>query len=185
MRPIPLYIALPAVALLFLAGCEEPLRFAPTEAQQQAAELTHLLAQRVNVEGTDAASPASEKLVEGTRTNLAYIGRPETPPDPEQFDTVVEQAGEDAIKRPDVWSVADNTLELAIGIAALVGGVYGTKAVGYLKVAKEKSKALQEVVQANDLFKQNASANEIAKWKAAQKTLQSRQTRKVVAEARS
>ena len=38
--------------------------------------------------------------------------------------------------------------------AGLVGGVYGIRIAGYLKQAREKSKALKEIVTGNELFKQ-------------------------------
>ena len=70
-----------------------------------------------------------------------------------------------------------------IAISALVGGVYGTRAVRFLKEAKDKSKALQEIIQGNELFKkQNPQSADT--FKQAQ-TLQSTETRKIVAEIKS
>ena len=42
---------------------------------------------------------------------------------------------------------------MGIGIAALFGGVYGVRAAGFLKQAKEKSSALREIIEGNELFK--------------------------------
>lgn len=144
--------------LCMLCSCSEPLRFAPSEPQKQIAELTHALAARINAEGTAPATPASQKLCEGTRAAAVYMGRPKTPPDPAQFDTVAARANTDALQRPDPWSVADNLLELGIGISALIGGAYGLKGVQFLRQAREKSQALQEIVRNNELFKQQQSS---------------------------
>jgi hypothetical protein len=68
---------------------------------------------------------------------------------------VIAQAAQvDSARRPDVWSLADNAMELGIALAGLVGGVYGIRIVGYLKAAREKSKAIKEIVAGNELFKQ-------------------------------
>lgn len=166
------------LAVLLLGGCEA-LRFAPKESQKQAAELTHFLAKKVNEQGTAPASPASQQLVTGTMAALAYTGRPTTPPDPEQFDTIAAQANQEALERPDPWKVADSVLELGIGISALLGGVYGTRAVRFLQQAREKSKALQEIVIGNELLKENG-----ANFKTAHRA-QSPGTKAIVAEIRA
>ena len=67
---------------------------------------------------------------------------------------VLLQAKADSAKRPDVWVLADSAMELGIALAGLVGGVYGIRIAGYLKAAREKSKALKEIVEGNELFKQ-------------------------------
>ena len=168
---------------LILSGCQEPLRFAPSEPMKQGAELTHELAKKINNEGTEPNSQASQKMVQGTQIALSYMGRPKVPPDPEQFDTITSLAQIDAEKRPDPWDVADSMLELGIGICALFGGVYGTKAVGLLKQAKTKSKALKEIIAGNEVFKkQNAST--ATAFKQAHQS-QSKETRKIVAEMKA
>ena len=58
------------------------------------------------------------------------------------------------MRKPDVWVLADGAMELGIALAGLVGGVYGLRIAGYLKQAREKSKALKEIVAGNELFKQ-------------------------------
>ena len=76
--------------------------------------------------------------------------------------------------------MADNVFGLAIGISALLGGVYGTRAVRFLKQARVKQKALQEIITGNELFKkQNAEIN--SAFKQAHKD-QSPQTRQIVAQ---
>ena len=168
----------------FFCGCQDSLRFAPTEPQKQAAELTHDLAVKVKAEGTAPGSPASEKLCEGTRVAVSYIGRPKIPPNPELYDTTVAQAQVDAAQRPDPWDVADSMLELGIGISALLGGVYGAKGVRYLKQAREKSKALQEIIQGNELFMDNADATAKSNFKQFQKK-QSISTKQLVTKLKS
>ena len=72
----------------------------------------------------------------------------------EQFKTVLSQAKADSMQKPDVFGLADGLMELGIALAGLVGGVYGIRIAGYLKQAREKSRALKEIVEGNELFKQ-------------------------------
>lgn len=155
-----------------LCGCGDSLRFAPTQQQKASAELTHQLAVLVNSEGTGPASPVSQQLVEGTRAELSYIGRPVSPPDISQFDTVTAAANQDASQRPNVWRLTDNAFELGIALCGLFGGVYGIKAAKYLQTARDKSKALQEIVRGNELFKDVVPADIWAKFKETQSTAQ-------------
>lgn len=74
-------------------------------------------------------------------------------------------------------------LELGIGICALLGGVYGTRAVRFLNDTRGKSKALKEIIAGNELFKkQNASAS--AAFKQVHQN-QSSQTRQLVAQMKA
>lgn len=173
------------LTLCVFAGCTDSLRFAPTEPQRQLAELTDAIAVKINTEGTQPLSPASEKLTEGTRAAMLYMGRPKEPPDPAKFETIANQATQDAVQRPDPWQLADSALELGIGISALLGGVYGTRAVKYLKVAKQKSAALQEIVQGNELFKAKIPPELMGDFKAEQNNAQSLPTKKIVADIRA
>ena len=181
-----------AVMLLLMfgaIGCEQPLRFAPSESIKQTAELTHQLANKINREGTDAQSQASEKLVNGTLVSLSYTGRPKEPPNPEDFDTISQQGQAEALERPDPWRVADHLLELAIGVVTVsgVGGAGAVKIVSSLKKAKEKSVALKEIIKGNELFKDKAATIPDAKeaFSKAQNLAQlSKGTKKVVAEAK-
>ncbi len=86
----------------------------------------------------------------------------------------------ESAKWPDGWTVVDNVLELGIGICALLGGVYGTKAVSFLKGARSKSQALREIIAGNELFKHQNTKSAKA-FKNAHRT-QSPQTRQLVAE---
>jgi hypothetical protein len=75
---------------------------------------------------------------------------------------------------------ADSALELAIGISALLGGVYGTRALRFFKQARAKQKALQEIITGNELFKQQHK-DHAGEFKQAHKS-QSPQTRQIVTE---
>jgi hypothetical protein len=74
-------------------------------------------------------------------------------------------------------------LELGIGICALLGGVYGTRAVGFLKDARTKSKALQEIIAGNELFKKN-NQTQVSAFKESHRS-QSPETRQIVAEMKA
>jgi len=173
-----------ALLLFSSSGCQDPIRFAPSEAQKQVAELTYSLAAKIAAEGADPQSAAARRVEAGARASVAYMGRPAAPPDIADFDTVVAQAASDAALRPDPWSVADHLLELGIGIAGLVGGAYGIKAASYLRMAKEKSAALKEIVQGNELFLGEVTPKEVDKFKAAQ-AAQSPATRRIVTEVKA
>jgi len=185
MRPFSIVVSL---TLLFLAGCQDALRFAPSEPQKQTAELTHALAAKVAAEGTDAASPAAKRLESGTRAALTYIGRPAEPPDAEQFDTIVAAAEADAARRPDPWEAADSVIDLGIAICGVLGGAGAGKFAAYLAQMRAKSKALQEVVKNNDLFKEQAQKEgdqkAVAVFKQAQSS-QSPTTKTIVAKVRA
>jgi len=64
-----------------------------------------------------------------------------------------------------------------------LGGIYGTKAVGFLQLARAKSAALKEIVEGNELLK-NKSSELAAEFKAAQAG-QSAATKQIVAEVKS
>jgi hypothetical protein len=187
-------ICLFAFALL-LAGCDS-LRFAPSEQQKQNAWLHNRTA---IVAAEDArAEDTSEKLQALTglselqsRAFTSYFGLPKEFPQARSAEeilaesnwqlanTAVQQSGD----RPDAWQVADSAMELGIGICALLGGVYGTRAVGFLKDARTKSKALQEIITGNELFKKN-NQTQVAAFKQAQQN-QSPETKQIVAQLKS
>lgn len=173
-----------------LAGCET-LRFAPSEAQKQNAWLHNRTAQ-VATE-TARQEQASEKLQALTqlgevqsRAFVSYCGLPKEFPQAESAEDILRESnwqlaqtalGQSA-DRPDTWQVADSALELAIGICALLGGVYGTRAVRFLKDARTKSRALKEIITGNELFKkQNPTQADL--FKEAHHA-QSPQTRQIV-----
>jgi len=178
-----------------LCGCDS-LRFAPGEAQKQNAWLHSRTAAIAAVTAENEA--ASQKLQALTKLSqlqsraiTSYYDLPEELPPADTAEQILSESSwqlgrvalAESIERPDAWQVADNALELGIGICALLGGVYGTRAVRFLKQARTKSKALQEIIAGNELFKkQNESS--VAAFKQAQK-LQSPQTRQIVAEVKA
>jgi hypothetical protein len=180
---------------LLLAGCDS-LRFAPTEVQKQNAWL-HNRTALVTAETARAqeGSPELQALTQlgeiQSRAFSAYFGLPKEFPPAETVDDVLAESNwqlagtavQHGAERPDAWQVADSMLELGIGICALLGGVYGTRAVRFLSDARGKSQALQEIISGNELFKkQNASAT--AAFKQAHQT-QSAQTRQLVAQMKA
>jgi hypothetical protein len=74
-------------------------------------------------------------------------------------------------------------LELGIGICALLGGAYGPRAVRFLGETRTKSKALQEIITGNELFKKQNQSSASAFKQAHQN--QSHQTRQIVAQMKS
>ena len=175
-----------------LAGCES-LRFAPSEAQKQNAWLHNrtaiLTAETARMEETSEKLRTLTHLSElQSRAFTSYYGLPKEFPQAETVEDVLGEsnwqlariASSESAERPSGWEVADSALELGIGICALLGGVYGTRAVGFLKQAKTKSKALKEIIAGNELFKkQNASS--ASAFKQAHQN-QSPQTRQIVTE---
>jgi len=180
---------------LTCAGCES-LRFAPTEAQKQNAWL-HNRTAMVSAE-TAKSENASEELQALTKLSelqsrafVSYNGLPKEFPQAETAEDILAQSNwqlartalTESAERPDVWQLADSALELAIGICALLGGVYGTRAVRFLKEAQAKSKALKEIIEGNELFKEQNESS-VAAFKQAQQN-QSPATRQIVAETKA
>ena len=180
---------------LTCAGCES-LRFAPTEAQKQNAWLHNrtaiISAETAKSENASEELQALTKLSElQSRAFVSYHGLPKEFPQAETAEDILAQSNwqlartalTESAERPDAWQVADSVLELAIGVCALLGGVYGTRAVQFLREAQAKSKALKEIIEGNELFKkQNESS--IAAFKQAQQN-QSAATRQIVVETKA
>jgi hypothetical protein len=178
-----------------LAGCDS-LRFAPTEAQKQNAWMHNRTA--IITSETARSENASENLQALTKLSelqsrafVSYNGLPKEFPQAETAEDILAQSNwqlartalAESAERPDAWQVADAALELAIGVCALFGGVYGTRAVQFLREAQTKSKALKEIIEGNELFKkQNESS--VAAFKQAQQN-QSPQTQQIVAEIKT
>ena len=174
-----------------LVGCDS-LRFAPTETQKQNAWLhnrtTTIAADTSKTENASEQLQALTQLSEvQSRAFSSYFGMPKEFPRSETVEDVLAESNRQLARtalhqgaeRPDAWEVADSMLELGIGICALLGGVYGSRAVGFLRQAKTKSKALKEIITGNELFKkQNASS--ASAFKQAHQN-QSSQTRQIVA----
>jgi len=181
--------------VLFVCGCES-LRFAPSEAQKQNAWLhnrtTQVAAETAREEDASEKLQALAKLGElQSRAFVSYCGLPKEFPQAETAEDILRDtnvqlaktAQIEAADRPDTWQVADSALQLAIGVCALLGGVYGTRAVRFLKDAQTKSKALKEIVVGNELFKkQNESS--VSAFKAAHSS-QSSATRQIVTQMKT
>ena len=188
-------IVILALVCLALTGCDS-LRFAPSQIQKQNAWLHNrtalVAAETARAEETSPKLQALTQLNEvQSRAFSAYYGLPEEFPKAETADDILaesnwqlaETALQAGAERPDAWQVADSMLELGIGLCALLGGVYGTRAVRFLSDARGKSQALQEIIAGNELFKkQNASAAQT--FKQAHQN-QSPQTRQLVAQIKA
>jgi len=85
--------------------------------------------------------------------------------------------------RPDVWDVTDGLLEIGFAVAGVIGGAYGIRASRFFRRAREKSKALHEIIEGNELLKQT-SAEAAAAFKTAHK-VQSPKTRQIVTELKN
>jgi len=177
---------------LLLAGCDS-LRFAPSERQKQNAWLHNrtamMAAQTARAEQTSENLQALTELSElQSQAFTSYFGLPKEFPQAASAEQILAESNwqlaqeslQQSSERPDAWQVADSAMELGIGICALLGGVYGTRAVGFLKEARTKSKALQEIISGNELFKKT-SPSQAAAFKDAHRS-QSTQTRQIVAE---
>jgi len=187
----PVIMVLIAVAMSLVAGCNA-LRFAPSEQQKQNAWLhnrtTSVAAEKARAEQTSAELQALTKLSEKqSRAFTAYCGLPKEYPQAESSSEILAQSSwqladtalAQSVERPDPWQVADSFLEVAIGASALFGGIYGTRAVRFLKDARSKSQALKEIVEGNELYKKQNETQTQA-FKAAHES-QSTQTRQLVA----
>jgi hypothetical protein len=184
-----------AYMCLLLAGCNS-LRFAPTEAQKQNAWLHNrtaiITAETARAEDTSPKLQALTQLGEvQSRGYSVYCGMPkEFPPAQTAEDILAESnfqladtAMQESAERPDPWQAADAMLEMGIGICSVLGGVYGTKAIRFLKDAKGKSNALKEIITGNELFKKQ-NQSQAAAFKQAHQN-QSPQTRHLVAAIKS
>jgi hypothetical protein len=174
-----------------LAGCDS-LRFAPSEAQKQNAWLHNrtaiVTAETARTEDTSQRLQALTQLGEvQSRAFSAYCGLPKDFPPAETAEDILAESNfqlasaalQDSAERPDPWQVADSMLEMGIGICALLGGVYGTRAVRILKDARGKSDALKEIIAGNEQFKKQ-NQSQAAAFKQAHQN-QSPQTRQLVA----
>jgi hypothetical protein len=180
---------------LLLAGCDS-LRFAPNEAQKQNAWLhnrtTTIAADTARSENTSEKLQALTGLSQlQSRAFTSYCGLPREFPRADTAEEILAESSfrlaqtalQQSADRPDAWQLADTAFELAIGISALLGGVYGTRAVRFLKQARTKSKALQEIITGNELFKKEHKAY-AGEFKQAHQN-QSPQTRQIVAEIKA
>jgi hypothetical protein len=175
---------------LLSVGCDS-LRLAPNEQQKQNAWLhNRTAAVAAETARSEDVSPELQSLTRlselQSRAFTAYCGQPEDYPRAETVQdvltqsnwTLAEAAVAESVERPDPWKVADSVMEIGIGISALLGGVYGTRAVRFLQDARAKSRALKEIVAGNEQFKKD-NAEQAPAFKAAQAN-QSAETRQLV-----
>ena len=163
-----------AYMCLLLAGCDS-LRFAPSESQKQNAWLHNRTA--IVTAETARAEDTSEKLQALTqlgevqsRAFSAYCGLPKEFPLAVTAEDILAESNfqlagtalQESAERPDPWQVADSMLEMSIGICALLGGVYGTRAVSFLRQARGKSDALKEIIAGNEQFKKQNNSQATA-----------------------
>jgi len=190
--PLKVAILILACVCLILAGCDS-LRFAPSEAQKQNAWLHNrtaiVTAETARAEDTSQTLQALTQLGEvQSRAFSAYCGLPKEFPPAETVEEILAESSfrladtalQESTEKPDLWQVTDSFLEMGIGICALLGGVYGTRAVGFLKDARGKSNALQEIIAGNEQFKKQ-NQTQAAAFKHAHQN-QSPQTRQLVAQ---
>ena len=183
------------VMLVLSTGCDS-LRFAPGEAQKQNAWLHNrtatVAAETARSENTSEKLQGLAKLSEvQSRAFTSYCGLPKQFPQAETAEDILAESNftlartalAESANRPDAWQLADNVFEIAIGISALLGGVYGTRAVRFLRDAKTKSQALGEIIAGNELFKKQSQTHASA-FKQAHKD-QSPQTRQIVAQMKT
>jgi hypothetical protein len=177
-----------SLMLMACAGCEG-IRFGVGEGQKGNAWVhnrTAAAAAQVAQDqgGSDELRDLTELSELQSRAFTAYFGLPKEYPAAgtvgdilaESNRRLAKEAIEESKARPDAWDVADAGMELGIGIFAILGGVYGTKAANFLKEARTKSKALKEIITGNELFKEaNQTQTEAFKQAHANQSLETRQ----------
>lgn len=181
--------------VILLAGCES-IRLAPDEIQKQNTYIhgrtTELTAELAKIENTSDELQRLSKLgAKQSKAFLAYYGLPNTIPKIDSYESllsdessvVTEQAIINASKRADPFEIANSTLDLCIGIASLFGGALGVKIITALGAARKNSDALREIVQANELFKQD-NPQISSSFKTAQSN-QSSETKQIVTKIKS
>lgn len=190
MKMVLRSLMLSAIVIVCL-GCDT-LRFAPTESQKQNAfvhwRTADLTAQQAAEQ--NALPQLSALAALSSRQSRAFVadyGLPAELPAADTADEILTIAPDIAQRayrastvRPDIWQAADGLVELGIALAGLFGGAAGIRITQYLKQAREKSTALKEIIQGNELFKQDypAQADAFKSYQSGQSTA----TRKLVAE---
>jgi hypothetical protein len=181
--------------MILNAGCDG-LRLPASEIQKQNAWLHNRTAQAAaQAANAEQTSEGLQKLTTLSETqSRAFVfdyGMPEQLPNAWSDEDILSQGNfdlaqtaiSDSQRRNNLWNVADGAMDLGIGLAGLLGGVYGLKVAGFLTMARTKSKALREIIKGNEIFKQ-ISASSIEEFKQAHQT-QSQQTKKIVTEIKN
>lgn len=155
-------VVMALATVIGISGC----RLAATEAQRQNA-WGHWRACGLAQEAA-RDEKASEGLVNLTglamQQSEAFVldyGFPRQRPQMETVEAAIangtplaQQATADAQRKADAWAMADAAMELGMGLAGLLGGVYGVRIAAFLAQARQKSNAVKEIVEGNELFKQ-------------------------------
>jgi hypothetical protein len=188
-----MYVVLAACVLL--SGCDA-LRFGPREEQKQNAYLhwrvVELAAAQARTEQVSAQLQGLTGLAsQQSRAFVADYGMPNELPAADSAEQILSGSGvaiaqtayQQSVERPDVWQMAGGAIDMGIALAGLLGGAYGVRITQFLKQARDKSKALKEIIEGNELFKQTNPAS-VQAFKDAQKE-QSTQTRKIVTEVKA
>ncbi|MBN2270740.1 MAG: hypothetical protein JXN61_09005 [Sedimentisphaerales bacterium] len=176
--------------ILLLTGCES-MRFGVDESQKENAWLHNrtaaAAAQVAEAQETTAELQGLTELSElQSQAFTAYFGLPKQYPAAETVNDILSESNRQLASKAigvseaqaDPWSAADTALDLGIGICAILGGVYGTKAAKFLEEAKTKYKALKEIITGNELFKK-ANQAQIEAFKQAHAN-QSPETKQIV-----
>lgn len=157
------------IGLMLFAGCDT-LRFGATQSQKQNAWLhqktAQLAADTATQQQTSRQLQSLTQLSElQSRAFVADYGQPAELPASDTIDgifasqSIAQQALTDSSQKPDTWDVIDGAMDVGIGIAGLMGGVWGVRVASFLTRTQKQSLALREVVLGNELFKtQNANA---------------------------
>ena len=181
--------------IVMISGCES-IRFTPGEEMKENAWLHEKTALKAaDVAQSEGVADELQRLTQlsaiQSRTFMLDYGLPEKLPAANSTDEILAEnnwqlantSAARASERPDPWETAESAIDLGIGIAGLIGGIWGVKAASFLKDTRRKSKALKEIVNGNELFKHHNGQMAEA-FKDAQKN-QSPQTRAVVAQLKN
>jgi len=154
------------IVITTASGCDN-LRFAPKEIQKQNAYLHNRTIQAAVVKSQkEESSPTLRKLISQAEKQsevvLAYYGMPREIPDCQKVEDILNEENTsltnhayiEASQRPDPWDLADHLLEMSIALSGIAGGVFGGKLMRSLKLARQKSQALREIITGNERFKQ-------------------------------
>lgn len=183
------------ISLCMVAGCDN-LRFAPSQSMksnawlhQKTTKMAADIAEEENVSEQLQQLAAISHLQ--SQPFVGYFGLPEKIPSAATFEQIVsessnaitEKAFAESIKRPGFLDITDAVINVALAVTAVFGGVYGAKFAGFLKMAKNKTLALREIIEGNELFKMRFP-EQAENFKDSQ-YLQSPETRKMVSEMKT
>lgn len=123
------------ILLLALSGCADPLRWAPTIEQKQAADITVRGLEKLEGQVTPAYEPVREQAVAAADATQAYIGLPgqRLPLASPQADAAIAQAATDSSRpQPTIGDAVTQGFETADTLLLLLGGIAGTGGAGMI-----------------------------------------------------